>query len=130
MVDRRKIGRNSKRRSANDERDVAKATGGRRHWANIGGPEDVEHPTLAIQVKGGKSVTTVIARGGMEGARQAAEGTDKLPALVTVDRSGTRTDRWISFPLDEFVNRYLRCTVCDQPPANHHEEGHEWAPSK
>lgn len=93
----------NKHRGAQDERDVAAILGGKRHLADTGGPEDVAHPLYAIQVKGGKTVVTAIMRAGLESARKAAEGTDKLATLVMVDRSGTRLQRWIAFPLEDYV---------------------------
>jgi hypothetical protein len=91
----------NKARGKQDERDVARIMGGERHPADTGGDEDVSHPLFAIQVKGGKTVVTQVMRDGMASAQRAAG--DKLPALVTVDRRGTRLQRWITFPLDDFM---------------------------
>lgn len=104
----------NKARGKQDERDVARILQGRRHLADTGGPEDVAHEWLAVQVKGGKTVVTSIMRAGLDSARKAAEGTDKLPALVMVDRSGTRVQRWIAFPLEQWAEREgLLCAYCD-----------------
>jgi hypothetical protein len=95
--------RRNKARGANDERDVARIIGGVRHVADTGGPEDILHPEFAIQCKGGKEVVTEAMRVGLQSARMAAVGTTKLPAVTLVDRRGTRVQRWICFPLEEFA---------------------------
>jgi hypothetical protein len=95
--------RASKARAKQDERDVARLLGGERHPADMGGPEDVSHPTLAIQVKGRASVPDYL-REGMAAAQAAAAGTIKLPVLVLVDRSGTRVQRYAIIPLEEFAS--------------------------
>lgn len=101
--DRSTIGRNSKSRAKGYERDVARILGGKRHLADTGGPEDVEHPTLAVQVKSGLSVVTQVMRDGLESARKAAEGTDKLPVVALIDRKGSRLQRWVAIPMEEFA---------------------------
>lgn len=98
--------RRNKARGASDERDVARILGGKRHPADTGGHEDVEHATLAIQVKGGKAVVTETMRMALQSARAAAVGTAKLPAVVLVDRRGTRLQRWICFDLQDFANEH------------------------
>lgn len=103
--ERVKRGRNSKERGKQDERDVAAIVGGRRHPADSGGPEDVEHPTLSIQVKGGITAASVVLKTGMAAAKLAAEGTGKLAALVLVDRSGPRLKRYICFDLEDWQAR-------------------------
>lgn len=95
--------RNNKHRGASDERDVARILGGKRHLADTGGPEDVQHNSFAIQVKGGKAVVTQPMRDALASARAAAVGTAKLPAVVLIDRRGTRLQRWICFALEEFA---------------------------
>lgn len=82
---------------------MARILGGVRHLADTGGPEDVRHPLYAIQVKGGKTVVTAAMRAALEAARKAAHGTDKLPMVALVDRSGTRLQRWACFPLEEYA---------------------------
>ena len=93
----------NKVRAKQDERDVARILGGTRHPADTGGPEDVSHPEYAIQVKGGSAVVTETMREALGSARAAAVGTGKLPAVVLVDRRGTRLQRWICLPLEEFA---------------------------
>ena len=88
-------------RGANDERRAAEDLGGLRHWANSGRHEDVAHQALAIQVKGGKTVTTTIMRAGLDAAQLAAVGTAKVPCLYIVDRSGTRVRRLVVFEVDQ-----------------------------
>lgn len=95
--------RNSKARAKSDERDVAARLGGKRHLADTGGPEDVAHEWLAVQVKGGKAVVTQALREGMDSAQVAAVGKTKLPCVVLVDRKGTRIRRYIVFELDQFA---------------------------
>ena len=97
-------GRASKRRGAQDERDVARIIGGRRHLADTGGPEDIRHDWLAVQVKGGGAVVTRAMRDGHAQAVTAAGGHHKLAAVVLVDRRGTRLRRYIAFELQEYAN--------------------------
>ena len=93
----------NKARGASDEKDVARIIGGTRHWADTGGCEDVEHPEMCVQVKGGKQVVTEAMREGLQAARTGAVASRKLPAVVLVDRRGTRLQRWIAFPLEEWA---------------------------
>lgn len=96
-----KASRNKARGKA-DERDVARILGGKRHPADTGGDEDVEHHELCIQVKGGLRVANDTIRNGLKAAQQKDGG--KLPALVLVDRAGTRVARYILFDLQEFAD--------------------------
>lgn len=93
----------NKHRGAQDERDVARILGGKRHLADTGGPEDVEHDWLAIQVKGGATVTTAPLRDGIVAAKLAALGKNKLPVCVLVDRRGTRLARYVVIELGDFA---------------------------
>lgn len=99
-----KRGRNAKLRGKADERDVARIIGGRRHPADTGGCEDVEHPELCVQVKGGGAVVTETMRTALQSAHAGAGGTGKLAAVVLVDRRGTRLQRWICFDLQEWAD--------------------------
>lgn len=90
----------NKARGKSDERDVARILGGTRHPADTGGDEDVEHHELAVQVKGGLRVANDTIRNGLKSAQ--SKGNGKLPALVLVDRAGTRVNRYILFDLQEF----------------------------
>ena len=103
-IDRSRIGRNNKARSKAAEREVAKRIGGRRHLADTGGPEDVEHPWLACQVKSGLNVCNNSIREGMASAKLAALGKNKLPCVVLVDRKPTRLGYYIVFELDPFAD--------------------------
>ena len=98
--------RASKSRSKQDERDIARFLGGQRHLADTGGPEDVKHEWLAIQVKGGKTVITQAIRDGMASAKLAATGRNVLPVVAVVDRRGTRLDRYLVFDLHQFCAWY------------------------
>lgn len=98
---RKGIARN-KERGKNDEREVARLLGGKRHPADIGGPEDVQHESLAIQVKGGSRLVNQTVRMGVDSARAAAVGTHKLPVCVLVDRSGNRIRRFVVMTLEDF----------------------------
>ncbi len=109
----------NKHRGADDERDHAHRLGGRRHLANTGGPEDVSHPGFAVQVKGGKSVTTTIFRSGMDDAEEAYLRSGKPPLLAITDRSGTRLRRYIAMPEEVFADLYLRCFHCNEVPVLH-----------
>ncbi len=93
----------NKARGKEDERRVARLLGGERHKADTGGPEDVSHPWLSIQVKGGKRVMTAEVRAGVESARVAAVGTTKLPICAVVDRSGTRLRDYIVIDTEDFI---------------------------
>src|SRR5690349_11562659 len=94
----------NKRRGANDERDVARRLGGNRHQANTGGPEDVRHSALAIQVKGGNRVVNETFRKGIRASVDAASGTDKLPCLVLIDRGAKgRPERYVAFRLEDWI---------------------------
>lgn len=100
MVDEtiRKRNRNNKSRGRADENYVAKRLGGVRHLANTGGPEDVRHPDLVIQVKGGKSVITEILRQAMVTAVKGLAmypGSSKIPAVVTADRKVPNKVTWM-----------------------------------
>lgn len=106
MVDKARQGRNNKQRGASYEREVARILGGTRHKADTGGPEDIRHPWLAVQIKSGLTVGSVALRDGMALARAAAAGTNKLPATVLVDRRGTRLQRFICFDLEAFADWY------------------------
>lgn len=96
----------NKARGAADERDIAKRLGGKRHPADTGGDEDIEHPELCIQVKGGGTVVTEVMRGAMASAKAAANHPAKLPAVALVDRRGTRLQRYIVFDLDQWAAWY------------------------
>ena len=109
----------NKHRGADDERDHAHRLGGRRHLANTGGPEDVEHPQFAVQVKGGKSVTTVVFREGMDDAEEASLRSGKPPLLAITDRSGDRLRRYVAMPEEVFAKLYLPCLYCGEPPVEH-----------
>ena len=105
-MERSRIGRLAKTRAKQDERDVARILGGKRHPADAGGPEDIEHPELSIQVKGGSAVVTEVMRAGMAQAVAGAATSGKLPALVLVDRRGTRNRRYIVFGLETWADWY------------------------
>lgn len=96
-----KASRNKERGKA-DERDVARILGGTRHPADVGGDEDVEHPDLCIQVKGGLRVVNDTIRLGLRSAQNKKNG--KLPCVVLVDRGGTRISRYIVFDLQEWAD--------------------------
>lgn len=96
------IARNKARGKA-DELDVARILGGRRHPADTGGKEDVAHDSLAIQVKGGQRVINDTVRFGVDAARAAAAGTQKLPVCVVVDRAGNRLRRYAVIELSDFA---------------------------
>jgi hypothetical protein len=95
--------RRNRDRGAEDEREVARRLGGRRHPANTGGPEDNEHDWLAIQTKGGKQVITQVIRDAMVSAKLAALGKNKLPCVALVDRRGTRLGHYVLFEMDAFA---------------------------
>jgi hypothetical protein len=97
----------NKARGKADERDVAALLGGKRHPADVGGPEDVyvESLGLSVQVKGRAAVPDYL-RDGMESARVAAAArTGWTGVLVLVDRSGTRLRRYVVMDLEDFRAR-------------------------
>ena len=96
-------GRASKARGKSDERDVARILGGKRHPADSGGDEDVEHPICAIQVKGGVRIVSNVIRAGLDAATAGA-APGKLPVLVLVDRAGTRIRRFAVMDLGVFAD--------------------------
>ena len=104
-------GKRSQIRAKTYESDIAKRLGGTRHPANTGGPEDVEHSVFCVQVKSGKMVVTQVIRDGMAAATAASAGTDKLPALVLVDRRTARLQRYIMFDLDAFAAHYSALSI-------------------
>lgn len=93
----------NKHRGASDERDFARVIGGKRHPADTGGPEDILHPELSIQHKGGKHFGPALMKSALQAARAGAAGTNKLPAVGLTDRSGTRIQRWICFDAAEWA---------------------------
>lgn len=101
--ERRRMGRNNKARGKVYEREIARALGTTRHWGDAGGPEDlVSVGGMAIQIKSGKTVVTEVMREALASARLAA-GTEHLPTVVLIDRRGTRIQRWIAFPFEEWA---------------------------
>lgn len=105
--------RNNKHRGASDERDIARRLGGKRHPADTGGNEDIEHPELSIQVKGGSTVVTEVIRRGMASAKAGSRDGAKLAAVALVDRRGTRLERYIVFDLDQWAAWHGYPGVCD-----------------
>lgn len=103
----------NKSRAKSDERDVARILGGERHPADVGGPEDVRHPYLSIQVKGGLAVVNDTIRNGLRAAQATTEA--KLPALVLVDRKGTRIARYIVFDLAQWADWNGVAGAADEP---------------
>jgi hypothetical protein len=107
----------NRNRGAQDERDVDKLLGGNGRWeANSGGKEDVRHDLFAIQVKGGLSVTSATMRGALEDARTAAATNSRIPLVALVDRKGTRIQRWVCFPMEEFVADVLPLLTRGEEP--------------
>lgn len=96
----------NKARGAQDERDIARRLGGKRHPADTGGCEDIEHPELCIQVKGGSAVVTEALRRGMASAKAGSRDGAKLAAVALVDRRGTRLARYLVFDLDQWAHWY------------------------
>lgn len=108
MTDRSAIGRNNKARAKGFERDVARILGGKRFLADTGGPLDVEHESLGIQVKSGGSVVTEVAATGLRSAKAGSVGKSLLPCVVLIDRrrrvgEGNRNGKYIMFDLEEFA---------------------------
>lgn len=82
-------GRRSKSRGKEDERALARILGCRRWPADTGMCEDLDHPTLSVQVKGGRACSTPANLAlGLAQARAGAQETGKLPALALVVHNG------------------------------------------
>ena len=96
-------GRASKARGKADERDVARILGGKRHPADSGGDEDIEHSIISVQVKGGVRIVNGTIRAGLDAATAGA-APGKLPVLVLVDRAGTRIRRFAVMDLGVFAD--------------------------
>jgi hypothetical protein len=108
----------NRNRGAQDERDVDRLLRGNGRWeANSGGKEDVRHNVFAIQVKGGLSVTSATMRSALEDARIAAATNGKVPLVALVDRKGARIQRWVCFPMEEFVTDVLPVLHDEAKPA-------------
>lgn len=97
-------GRNNKSRGKSYERDVAKILGGKRHPADTGGDEDIEHDRFSIQVKSGVRLWNETLRAGLASATAAAGDTGKLPVLVVIDRAGTRLGRYVVIDLGTWAD--------------------------
>lgn len=105
MVDRTAIGRNNKSRGKNDERDFLRRLGGTRFAADTGGKLDGVVDGMAIQVKGGPTVASIIMRQAMDQAKAgAADYPGHLPTVGLVDRRSRPNRYWICFELDAFAN--------------------------
>ena len=98
--------KNNKQRGKADELRVARKLGCTRHPADTGGGEDLRHPELCFQVKGGLRVINSTIRDGMQAAKVEAVGLHKLPAVVVVDRSGTRLREYVVFELEPWCAWY------------------------
>jgi hypothetical protein len=96
--------KNNRARGAKYENDIAKILGGKRHWANSGGQEDVSHERYAIQCKSGERIWNQTLRNGVASAVAAAGSTGKLPLLVVIDRAGTRLKRYAVIQLEDFCD--------------------------
>ena len=79
----------------------------------------MEHPQFAVQVKGGKVVTTTTFRSGMDDAIEAFVRSGKPPLLAITDRSGTTLRRYVAMPEEVFADLYLRCYICNDVPVLH-----------
>ncbi len=100
--ERRKIGRNNKRRGASYENDAAKILGTQRYLADTGGKLDlIPRDGMVVQVKSGKRIVTAIARQALDDARSNAPD-GHIGAVVLYDRSGPRIRKFIMFELVEF----------------------------
>ena len=95
--------RNGKR-GAIEERAVAKRLGGKRYLANSGGPVDIKHDWLRIQVKSGLRVLSQKQLDALDVVKAGCPKTH-LPCAVFSLREGQgkRTRRVIAFDLDDFA---------------------------
>ena len=79
-----------------------------------GDAPDIEHPTLSIEVKAGKTISTRLSDG-MEQAKASIVG-DQLPILcVTQSRKGNVGNlNWVMMEADTFVDIAKRAGLLDQ----------------
>ena len=99
------------------ERQWAELLGGKRvpvTGRQRGDAPDVEHPTLSIEVKAGKTISTRLSDG-MEQAKASIVG-DQLPILcVTQSRKGNVGNlNWVMMEADTFVDIAKRAGLLDQ----------------
>ena len=99
------------------ERQWAELLGGKRvpvTGRQRGDAPDIEHPTLSIEVKAGKTISTRLSDG-MEQAKASIVG-DKLPILcVTQSRKGNVGNlNWVMMEADTFVDIAKRAGLLDQ----------------
>jgi len=88
------------------ERQWAELLGGKRvpvTGRQRGDAPDIEHPTLSIEVKAGKTISTRLSDG-MEQAKASIRG-DQLPILcVTQSRKGSVGNlNWVMMESDTFI---------------------------
>ena len=98
------------------ERQWAELLGGKRvpvTGRQRGDAPDVEHPTLSIEVKAGKTISTRLSDG-MEQAKASIVG-DQLPILcVTQSRKGSVGNlNWVMMEADTFVDIAKRAGLID-----------------
>ena len=99
------------------ERQWAELLGGKRvpvTGRQRGDAPDIEHPTLSIEVKAGKTISTRLSDG-MEQAKASIVG-DQLPILcVTQSRKGNVGNlNWVMMEADTFVDIAKRAGLLDQ----------------
>lgn len=103
MTDRAAINRNNRKRGKRAENRVAEMLGTERYWANSGGALDLKPMDgIAVQVKSGKTVTTVAMRDGLAAAHAGAPP-GHLAALVIEDQRARPYRRWIAFDLADWL---------------------------
>ena len=88
------------------EREWAERLGGKRvpvTGRGRGDAPDVDHPTLSIEVKAGKTISDRL-RNGMDQCRASAKG-DQYPILcVTQSRAGNQGNlNWVMLEADTFI---------------------------
>ena len=82
------------------ERRIAKILGGRRYPANTGGPEDIEHEELSVQVKHRKNLPIWIKSAILDAEATAGA---RLPIAVLHERYSPYEDSLVIMRLSEFV---------------------------
>ena len=102
---RSRIGKRSKERGKSDERDIGRRLGLTRFRADTGDKIDLVGKGLAIQVKGGATVASVIMRQAMaEAEAGAADYPGHIACVALVDRRARPLGRWIFFDVDQFAS--------------------------
>ena len=110
MVDRRKLGRNSKARGKQEERNVLKLLQEhfgeefKRNPDNGTKVADVESENIVVEVKSRQTAPWRLLQDAWAQAEKAAEDTGKEPYVIVSNIQNRRRVRWIITKLPESVD--------------------------